>query len=187
LTVEIRQVKVDSVLSNPLAAVNEALRTVRDAEVDLREAVEAARRAGHTWQEIGDLLGTSRQAAFQRFGRPIDPRTGTPMTGPALPDAAQRAADLVIAVIECRWSDVRRDFDEKMLEAVDENLVELAWTQTASEVGRYERMGEPFARAMGDYTVVDVPLDFEAGERNVQVTYRADGRVAGLWIRPRDQ
>jgi hypothetical protein len=175
------------VLSNPLAAVNEALRTVRDAEVDLREAVEAARQAGHTWQEIGDLLGTSRQAAFQRFGRPIDPATGAPMTEPALPDAARRAEDLVIAIIECRWSDVRRDFDEKMLEAVDENLVELAWAKTASDVGRYERMGESFVRPLGNYTVVDVPLYFEAGERTVQVTYRADGRVAGLWVQPADQ
>ena len=69
--------------NDPLTAVGQALRTVRDAEAGLKEAVEAARRTGHTWQEIGDLLGTSRQAAFQRFGRPIDPRTGTPMTEPS--------------------------------------------------------------------------------------------------------
>jgi hypothetical protein len=170
-----------------MAAVNEALRTVRGAEVELREAVETARRAGHTWQEIGDLLGTSRQAAFQRFGRAIDPATGAPMTEPALPDAARRAEDLVIAIIECRWSDVRRDWDEKMLEAFDEKLVELVWAQTASEVGRYERMGESFVRPLGDYTVVEVPLYFEAGERTVQVTYNPDGRVGGLWLRPPDQ
>lgn len=171
-------------LGDPLAGVREAVRTVRDAEARLREAVEAARRAGHTWQEIGDLLGTSRQAAFQRFGRPIDPRTGTAMAAPVLPDAARRAEDVVIAIIECRWSDVRRDFDERMLDVVDEELIEQGWAQTASQVGRYERMGEPFARTVGEYTTVDVPLFFEAGERAVQVTYRADGQVAGLWIRP---
>jgi hypothetical protein len=172
------------VLNDPLAAVGAALRTVRGAEAELREAVDAARRAGHTWQEIGDLLGTSRQAAFQRFGRPVDPSTGTPLAGPRLPDAARRAEDLVIAIIEGRWDDVRRDFDERMLEAVDEDLVVLAWTQVGSAVGRYERMGEPMVVAAGDYTTVNVPLYFEAGERTVQATYRADGQVAGLWIRP---
>lgn len=170
--------------NDPLAAVGEALRTVRAAEAGLKEAVEAARRSGHTWQEIGDVLGTSRQAAFQRFGRPIDPRTGTPMTEPALPDAARHAEDLVIAIIECRWSDVRKDFDQRMLDAVDEKLIGSGWAQVASAVGRYERMGEPMVRASGDYTVVHVPLYFEAGEQNVQVTYGADGKVAGLWIRP---
>jgi hypothetical protein len=182
-----RQSSLDNVLTDPLVAVDDAVRTVRDAETKLREAVEAARRAGHTWQEIGDLLGTSRQAAFQRFGRPIDPATGIPMAEPKLPDAARRAEDLVIAIIECRWVDVRRDFDQPMLDAVGEDLIALAWTQVASAVGRYERMGEPLVLASGEHTMVEVPLDFEAGERTVQVTYRADGQVAGLWIRPPNQ
>lgn len=171
--------------NDPLDAVGEALRAVRDAEAGLKEAVDVARRNGHTWQEIGDLLGTSRQAAFQRFGRPIDPRTGAPMTEP-LPDAARRAEDLVIAIIECRWSEVRKDFDQRMLEAVDETLLGAAWAQVASAVGSYERMGEPLVRPAGDYTLVHVPLYFEAGEQTVQVTFSADGQVAGLWIRPPD-
>jgi hypothetical protein len=187
LTTAGRQANVDSVLNDPLAAVSSALRTARDAEAELRQAVEAARRAGHTWQEIGDLLGTSRQAAFQRFGRPVDPATGTPMTEPALPDATRRAEDLVIALIECRWSDVRRDFGERMLDVVGEDVLSVSWSQVAGSVGRYERMGEPFARATGEFTMVEVPLYFEAGERIVQVTYSADGQVAGLWIRPPDQ
>lgn len=182
-----RQSSLDNVLTDPLAAVDDAVRTVRDAETRLREAVEAARRAGHTWQELGDLLGTSRQAAFQRFGRPIDPATGTPMAEPKLPDAARRAEDLVVAIIECRWSDVRQDFDQPMLEAVGEDRLALAWTQVAGTVGRYERMGEPLVLATGEHTMVEVPLDFEAGERTVQVTYRADGQVSGLWIRTPDQ
>ena len=37
------------------------------------------------------MLGTSRQAAFQRFGRPVDPRTGLAMTRTLPPDAADRA------------------------------------------------------------------------------------------------
>jgi hypothetical protein len=35
----------------------------------LQAAVDRARDAGHSWREIGDVLGTTRQAAFQRFDR----------------------------------------------------------------------------------------------------------------------
>jgi hypothetical protein len=171
----------------PLAAVGAALRKLRAAEATLRDAVEAARAAGHTWQEIGDLLGTSRQAAFQRFGRPIDPATGASMAELKLPDAVHRAEGLVAELVGCQWHEVRRDFDERMQAAVGEDELRLAWTQVAGSVGRYERMGEPYARAAGEYTVVHLPLAFEAGERTVQVTYREDGQVAGLWLRPPEQ
>ena len=38
------------------------------ARVALHEAVRAALDDGATWSDIGDVLGVSRQAAFQRFG-----------------------------------------------------------------------------------------------------------------------
>jgi len=65
----------------PLAPVVVVRSLARVVEDGLREAVQQARQAGHTWAEIGELLGTTRQAAFQRFGRPLDPRTGAPMAG----------------------------------------------------------------------------------------------------------
>jgi hypothetical protein len=37
--------------------------------VFLHELVALARDEGMTWGEIADLLGTTRQAAWQRFGR----------------------------------------------------------------------------------------------------------------------
>jgi hypothetical protein len=38
----------------------------------LREAIDGARAAGHSWDAIGRLLGVSRQAAQQRFGTTIE-------------------------------------------------------------------------------------------------------------------
>ncbi|MFC5179987.1 hypothetical protein [Actinomadura harenae] len=52
-----------------LAGVAAAAEAVRRADDRLRGTVEAARASGRTWQEIGDVLGITRQAAFQRFGR----------------------------------------------------------------------------------------------------------------------
>jgi hypothetical protein len=57
---------------DPIKALEAArdLRTlVGSAELD---AVRHARRAGWTWGEIGESMGTSKQAAQQRFGLMID-------------------------------------------------------------------------------------------------------------------
>ena len=46
-----------------------SLRLVELAAAQARRAVVTeARLAGYTWAEIGDALGTSRQAAHERFG-----------------------------------------------------------------------------------------------------------------------
>jgi hypothetical protein len=39
------------------------------AEAELHAAVDAAREAGDSWTVIGAALDTTRQAAYQRFGR----------------------------------------------------------------------------------------------------------------------
>ena len=46
-----------------------ARKAIADAEQELRDAVKAARDAGDSWTVIGAALETTRQAAFQRFGR----------------------------------------------------------------------------------------------------------------------
>lgn len=38
-------------------------------ERDMRNAAECLRAAGHTWAEIADTLGCTRQAAQQRYGK----------------------------------------------------------------------------------------------------------------------
>ncbi|MGH3759138.1 DUF3887 domain-containing protein [Actinophytocola sp.] len=148
----------------------------RSAEEALRRAVERARETGHTWQEIGDVLGTSRQAVFQRFGRPA---------GPPVPSGVvERAIVLLADVAALRWSAVRADFDERMLaEITPERLAEV-WAQVAAGVGRYERMGEPYALRAGELTVVNVPLHCEAGEVLGRVAFNADGSVGGLYLLP---
>jgi FAD/FMN-containing dehydrogenase len=45
-----------------------AARQADDAEDELRAAVQAARDAGDSWTIIGAALGTTKQAAQQRFG-----------------------------------------------------------------------------------------------------------------------
>ncbi len=154
------------------------------ANAALQEAVDRARAAGHSWKEIGDVLDTTRQAAFQRFGRPVDPRTGEPMTKVVLPGAAERATAIFADIAAGRWDEARADFSERMGDAVSAQRIADVWVQMAALLGSFEGMGEPVATGLGKHTVVDLPLSFEAGEGNGRVTFDADGKVAGLFIRP---
>jgi Protein of unknown function (DUF3887) len=166
----------------PLQTVDAIRSLARVVEDGMREAVQQAREAGHTWAELGDLLGTTRQAAFQRFGRPLDPRTGVPMAEEILPGAAERAAILLADVAEQRWPQVISGFDQRMAGALDTPRLAAAWAQVIGMAGAYEGMGEPVAHQAGDYTVVDVPLRFEAAEMTGRVSYNQAGEVAGLYF-----
>lgn len=42
----------------------------RQAQLDVQAAVDEAREAGHSWQEIADTVGLSRQTAHRRYARP---------------------------------------------------------------------------------------------------------------------
>jgi hypothetical protein len=182
LTLQTRQGNVD----DGLTGVAEALGQARDAEDALRRAVEEARASGRTWQEIGDVLGTSRQAAFQRFGRPVDPRTGEHMAraDELLPGAGEKAIALLADLVAGRWTEVGRDFDARMAAELTTDKIAEVWTQVVGTFGACERMGEPAALRVGGYTVVNVPLYCEAGELTGRVSFDDDGAVAGLFLLP---
>jgi hypothetical protein len=167
-----------------LATVAAARELAAAADAALQLAVDRARSAGQSWRGIGDVLGTTRQAAFQRFGRPIDPRTGAPMNRVIVPGAVDRAGAIIASMAASRWEAARRDFGELMLASLDAGRLASAWALTIGRVGRFERAGEAAASALPDGTVVDTPLYFEAGERSLRVTFGPDGTVTGLFIRP---
>ncbi|MFD0331947.1 DUF3887 domain-containing protein [Streptacidiphilus monticola] len=155
------------------------------AEQVLKLSVQQCRDAGHTWQEIGDLLGVTRQAAFQRFGRPIDPRTGQPMDKTVhMTDAAARATRIAAAVLDGRMDDARPSFNAEVLAAFTDDVRLDGMATVAGLVGAFEGFGEgePFVRRIGDHTVVDIPLRYEAGDMKARIAFDSDEKVAGIFI-----
>ena len=151
----------------------------------LKLCVQQSRDAGHTWQEIGDLLGVTRQAAFQRFGKPLDPRTGEPMDKTVhITDAAERAVAIVKDVLDGRMDDARKSFNAQVLAAFTDEKRGSALATVAGLVGAFESFGEgeSFVRRIGDHTVVDIPLRYEAGDMKARVAFDADEKVAGFFI-----
>lgn len=54
----------------PLILLNGFREIAAEVEKDMRVYVSRARKLGHSWDEIGQALGISRQAAHKRFARP---------------------------------------------------------------------------------------------------------------------
>ena len=61
----------------PLETVREAARAVVEARDRLVDAVSVAREAGLSYAAIGETLGVSRQAAWERFAGAIERREAT--------------------------------------------------------------------------------------------------------------
>lgn len=182
------RVAMDGVPDDPALSPLDAVAVIRSlarvVEDGMREAVQMARQAGHTWAELGELLGTTRQAAFQRFGRPLDPRTGEPMATSMVPGAAGHAAALFADVAGQRWDQARAGFSLQVADKLDAVGLAGAWAQVIGMAGAYQGMGDPVAYQAGNYTIVDVPLHFEAATQTGRVTYDRAGQVAGLFFLP---
>ncbi len=53
-----------------LRRIGSAVRATATSQAELADAVADARQHGHTWTQIATMLGTSRQAAQERYGEP---------------------------------------------------------------------------------------------------------------------
>jgi hypothetical protein len=169
---------------SPVAAVGAARDLLDAAEAALQAAVDRARAAGQSWRDIGDVLGTSRQAAFQRFGHPVDPRTGAPMIRTVASGAVERATEFLACFTAGHWDEALGYLDDRMRERHDTERLANGWSAMTGMFGGFEGMGEVSPVPVGDSTVVDVVLRFEAGEAMLWVRLDHDGRVSGLRLHP---
>ena len=186
---QLAQILAAPVLSgdhDPIDLVLAAHQIRSGAEALLAASVEEARAAGRTWQEIGQALGISRQAAFQRFGKPIDPRNGEVMNTSPLPEAVELARAVIEDHAHGRWADITERFDETMRAGLTEEGLAEAWAYLAGMAGDFESYGDTEAARAGDFTITNTPLAFEAGDFVARITFRDDRTISGLFILNRD-
>lgn len=168
--------------NDPLELVRSAHEVQDRAEALMAAAVQQAREAGRTWQDIGDVLGVSRQAVFQRYGKPIDPRTGQVMNTSALPEADELARRVIDDLAHGRWADISARFDTTMRDRLTDEGLAAAWAHIVGLAGAYESHGDTDAVRAGDFTTTNTPLTFEAGDFVARITFRDDRTIAGLYI-----
>lgn len=153
----------------------------------LASLVASARARGVAWQTIGDALGTSRQAAFQRFGTPVDPRTGRIMERHSLPEADERAVRLLDRIAGHRWAEAAADFGPVLAENLGPQGLADAYARLIAIGGVLETQDPPDVVAMAGVTVVEIVLHHEAADFLGRVSFAADGKVVGLWFLPADR
>jgi hypothetical protein len=146
----------------------------------LRSLVAQARGAGRTWAEIGELLGVTRQAAFQRFGGEARPAGGD--GGAPLPGAQVAAATALDAFLASRFDELRERFDDRMLRACPVSLLRSLRESLQSGLGVFRTHGEARLTTHDGYTLADVAVVFERGTRTARVVFDAGGRIAGLFL-----
>ena len=132
-----------SVLVSPLA-VTAASEAAAATNAALQEPSSPCPGGRPELQGAGDVLDTTRQAAFQRFRLAgLDRGPASPCSAPCRGGPADRAIDLFAGnVVEGRWEAATKDFTPQMLEHVDACLrIADAYAQTVSMVGGFERMG----------------------------------------------
>lgn len=177
-----------------LTAIGAAAERFQLAEARLHETVLRARNTGHTWQQIGEVLGISRQAAFKRFGRPTDPETGAPLaTGPLI-DAADIAEKVFTWIAAGEYDRVREQMTHACARQLTKVRVMETWKDVIARVGALEGFtGHQARTADGDTLdgepspgplVARVVLRHEAGEMAGHVSLNRQARVDGLLIAP---
>lgn len=155
-----------------------AARTVADVIDDVTYLlVTQARRSGHTWQEIGHLLRTTRQAAQQRFGAGRQDASAAEFAS-----LARRSTQIVDQIRRADWDGLTADWDETMRATLSAKKVAEVWAQVERSAGELHTIGEPSIVLKGPYRIADVPLGFEHGPMNSRITFNHDGTVAGLLI-----
>jgi hypothetical protein len=187
-------------LSTNVQLVNDVLRSDGDAsgqvmraiaatrsldliiEDTLRALVQQARKTGHTWAEVGEVLHVSRQAAFQRFGG--SGRGALEGVGAmAVEGAAERAVDVLQAFLDARFDDARAVFGERMLEVCSAELMADVRERVRHEGGEVQALGAPVVSVRDGYTGIDIPIALQRADAIGRIVLDADRQVAGFFVR----
>lgn len=178
-----------------LRGVGDAAAVAQEARRALHAAVAAARAAGHTWAEIGAVLGTSRQAAFKRFGGPRDPRTGGTMTGAPTADLLAATEEVFARLDAGDYEVLRERMADDVAAVLTREVVLDTWARVVADTGNLEscrgtRLELPDGSSVteGDAVLGTVvghtELVCEAGSWVGRVAWDERRRIAGLLVLP---
>lgn len=174
-----------------------AQRALDDAKRALHDAVATARTAGRTWQEIGDALAMSRQAAFKRFGTPTDPVTGETLARRTASEIADLTETTFRLIATGDHDALHRMMTPETAAALTSDVIGETWRSALAAVGALERFEathvelpdgsevEPGDEVLG-ITIGATRIVCEAGESVGRVAFDDGVRIIGVLIVPPD-
>jgi hypothetical protein len=179
---------------DPLARVRSAATSLHLAERALADAVRRAQAAGHSWAAVGAVLGTSRQAAFKRFGTPRDPRTGGAMVRTGRAGVVETTERVFAALDAGRHDELCAMMPDDVARVLTRDVLLDVWARAVADTGNLVRCrdtavelpegehapaGELLGTVVGATTLV-----CEAGEWQGRVALDQDDRLLGLLVVP---
>ncbi len=167
-------------------AISMELKTLVDQ--CLHDRVEQARANQVSWQQIGDVLGISRQAAFQRFRNPDDPRGNNHMRTQSNNALIPKAEGVYYFLQAGDYDAVGQQMTFVAQRVLTEQKVMRVWSDAQAMAGSLESLGESFVRPSGrNAIVVETPLSFEAADFVGRIAYNKRDKIVGMLImRPED-
>lgn len=170
---------------DPVAAALGATRSLSLVLEDIvRSLVIQARADGRSWADIGEALKVSRQASFQRFGGADAPESLGGGATDALPEADARAAELLEQFLAERWGELRATFDDTMAQRCSVDLLASVRRKVEEDIGAFSEFGPATVAVIAGYTVVNLPLVFDRGDRLGRVAFNGYGQVSGFFVLP---
>lgn len=184
--------------ADPDDAIRAAAARLAGARDELSSAVDEARRGGRSWQQIGDVLGVSRQAAFKRFGSPRDPRSGIAMSATTNASDVAEMTDRVFRLLDAGdYEAIAALMTTDCAEVLTKDVVLGTWASVVAEIGNLVNCGQTRAE-LPDGTIMDPEesvlgsvlgqtlLACEAGECVGRLALDADHRIVGMLLVPPD-
>ncbi|WP_052054361.1 hypothetical protein [Corynebacterium freneyi] len=184
--------------------IHEARRAIAAAEDQLITAVTRAHDEGKTWAQIGAELGMTRQAAFKRFGKVTDPRTGelmSPRPIDSLPQLAEKFIEHVSRNEEeagtgmlshsirkdLPWSSIMDTWSTMLAETgALQNTGPVDLTHPKGSKESTNPLGLLTGKVLGTVIAV-VPLHHEAGEWVARIAFdKHDAIIGVLFLDPDD-
>ena len=111
---------------------------------------------------------------------------GQPPRATTTPTPIVSDAKRVIDLLEHgEFDKVTERWDSAMLSQLPTPKVREYWRALESQVGKLTAVGQPTVNMEGAYRTVVFPLDFERAALEASVTYNGQGKVAGIYFRPK--
>jgi hypothetical protein len=124
---------------------------------------------------------TPAPAAAQAPPRPAPPENVAVLpAAAAVPLATQVAAELKAG----DFAAVQSRFDERMQAAMPDPALSVFWLDTLKRAGSLRGCAEPRISFAAEFTLAFAACTFEKQKAELRLTFRPDGRIAGMFLSP---
>lgn len=103
---------------------------------------------------------------------------------PAADDLTARATALLDAMVRGDFAGATRHFDAKMKQGLPPEKLQEVWKGLVSQAGAFQRQVGTRTQAQAPHRLVFVTTQFERVRLDMQVTFDAQGQIAGLFFVP---